>query len=404
MICRGHPLRALPCLALSALLVMHLASPRAASAQSTATWQRRADAALRSFLTHFWDEEQVYLRDRAANPRGISGYWTYAQGFDALLDGYERTRKPEYRELIGRFYEGQDRRRWLVPHYDDQAWMALALMRAFDLTGERRYLERAEALLGDLRLAWDTTCCGDRKGGVWWDRSHSQKATASNAGTALAAARLYQRTRRRADLRFAEQVYRFWRETMVNPATGQVADHIDPKGQVTWWRFTYNEGLMIGAAVELYRITRDPDYLEDAHRFARFMVAQETTPTRFGRVLHDGGNNQCGGDCHQFKGPAYRYLMLLYRLDPTHTEYFDVLRASAQAIWSLARNPETGLFAVSWAGPPMDQASVAQQSAAAMALNLYALHLSGAAQTPPARPTTKSTKESNQRSANSSQQ
>jgi predicted alpha-1,6-mannanase (GH76 family) len=57
---------------------------------------------------------------------------------------------------------------------------------------------------------------------------------------------------------------------MVNPVSFQVCDHINPDGTKVWWKFTYNEGLMIGASVELNEATGAAMYL----------------PTRIDRELH----------------------------------------------------------------------------------------------------------------------
>ena len=54
--------------------------------------------------------------------------------------------------------------------------------------------------------AWDTTCCGPVKGGVWWDTQHTQKATASNFGPVITAVQLFQRTNNNTYLAFAKQV------------------------------------------------------------------------------------------------------------------------------------------------------------------------------------------------------
>jgi hypothetical protein len=97
----------------------------------------------------------------------------------------------------------------------------------------------------------------------------------------------------------------------------------------------------------------------------------EVTSTKFGKILHDGSNTDCRGDCAQFKGPAYRYLSLLEGLTGS-AAYSAVLKASADAIWNLARNPSEDLFSVSWSGPSMSVFSEPQVAAAVMALNLFA--------------------------------
>ena len=330
----------------------------------------RADRALADFLLRFWNGGNQYL-DAAEPTSGQStGYWTYAQAFDALLDGVERTSGRHFGGLVRSFSLGQEARGWSSDFYDDENWMALALMRAFDLTNDRAYLDRAVTLFQDITLAWDNTSA--RPGGIWWDRAHTQKATASNAGPVITGARLTAKTGDMTHLAFARRVYDHWRATMVDTATYEVFDHVNPDGTIVRWRFTYNEGLMIGAALELYVATGESRFLSDAHSIAAAMVRDQTRSTAPGPVLFDGTNTGCGGDCAQFKGIGYRYLAALFRLDPSHSEYRPVLQGSAEALWTLARNTTTGLFSIDWAGPTMAAAITGQQSSATMALNLFA--------------------------------
>lgn len=342
-------------------------------AQTTpAAYHARADHALHSFLLKFWNGGRQYLRHRFPSDGSLTGYWTYAHGWDAVMDGVERTGGLDYSGWIETFYLGQNDAGWYSDFYDDECWMTLSLVRAFELTGEVKYLSRAQTLYADIMTGWDTNCCGNTRGGVWWDKAKTQKATASNAGAALAGARLYRFTGNTLYLAFAQQVYAFWYANMVNPSTGQVCDHFNPDGTKVWWRFTYNEGLMIGASLELHDATGTATYLSNAHRIAAYMVSQEVAGTRYGAVLHDGDNNGCGGDCHQFKGIGYRYLAQLYARDRTKAQYFNVLRNSAEAVWNLARETNSMLFSVSWAGPAQTSVDQPQMNAASMALNLFA--------------------------------
>ena len=354
---------------IAALALLACAGGRAL-AQTPEEFHLRADTALQSFLLKYWSQGHNYLRASYPDEGGRTGYWTFAQGFDALLDGVERTSGRRYAGLIETFYDAQAGRGWLVGHYDDECWMALALMRAHDLTGEDRYLQTAGDLFADIMEGWDTTCCGAVKGGLWWDKAHTQKATASNAGAVIAGARLFERTGEQAYLDFAEMAYDFWHANMVDPARHHVLDHIDPNGAKVDWKFTYNEGLMIGAGVELHRQTGEARYLNEARAIAGFLLSDETVSSTFGRVLSDGSNSSCGGDCHAFKGPAYRYLKLLHDISGSST-YRGVLKACVNSLWSLARSADHDLFSVSWTGPAMASFSEPQSAAAAMALNLY---------------------------------
>lgn len=341
-------------------------------AQVPADSHSQADQALQSYLLKFWSGSRQYLRNLFPSDGTLTGYWTYANGWDAVMDGVERTSGLRYSGWIETFFLGQDQRGWYANYYDDECWMTLALLRAHDLTGDSKYLVQAQVLYADIMNGWDTNCCGVVSGGLWWDKAHTQKATAANAGAALAGARLYRRTSNATYLNFAQQVYSFWYANMANASSGQVCDHMNTDGTKVWWRFTYNEGLMIGASVELNEATGNAAYLANAHRIAGYMVYNEVAATVYGSVLSDGNNTGCGGDCHEFKGPAYRYLARLYSRDTTRIQYYNVLRASANAVWNLARETNATIFSVSWAGPAQTNVDQAQQNAACTALNRFA--------------------------------
>jgi predicted alpha-1,6-mannanase (GH76 family) len=260
----------------------------------------------------------------------------------------------------------QNAKGWSRDFYDDENWMTLALIRAYDLEHQQKYLDEAKTLYADIEAAWDTTCCGAHPGGIWWDRPHTQKATAANAGPVIAGVRLAARTGNAAYLTFAKQVYAYWLANMVDPTTYAVVDHILPSGSVVKYTFTYNEGLMIGAGVALYGATQDATYLADADHIAGYMLSAETRNS----VLYDGTNTGCGGDCQQFKGIGFRYLSALQAVSP-HATYAAVLDASATAIWTDA-HASTGVFATDWAGPTVTTTSIDADSSATMALNLYA--------------------------------
>lgn len=342
----------------------------------------RADRALEALLLRYWDGSMEYLRADSSGP-GPAGYWIFAQAFDAVLDGAERSSGARYSGTIETLFLGQSARGFSRGFFDDETWMALALIRAFDTTKRQKYLDEAAKLVDDvIANGWDQSCCGPSPGGVWWDRQHTQKATASNAGPAIAAVRLAARKGNPSYLAFAQKVYAHWHAHMVDGNTHQVADHIDPKGGIAWWRFTYNEGLMIGAAVDLYGATKDPAYLADAQAIAGFLVAKESTPGPGGAVLFDGNNAKCAGDCAAFKGIGARYLTALDGVSPKQ-DYDGPLAASAAAIWTTARDPGNTLFGVDWVEAPMPPIPLASDASATMALAAWARRLGAMSPAPP---------------------
>jgi predicted alpha-1,6-mannanase (GH76 family) len=328
-----------------------------------------AGAALGATLVNFWIGADQYVKASPGNS-ALTGYWTYAQAWDAVLDGVQRTRGRRFAGLIPAFYEGQAARGWLDSSYDHEAWMTLALMRAFDLTGDRSYLDTAETIYKDIMAAWDTTCCAPHLGGIWRDKTKTQKDTGANAGAALAGARLATRTSKPEYLVFAKLIYAFWLGDMVEQPAFAVYDQLSANGQRVTGSRTYDQGVMIGAALELDAATGDAHYLGEAQGLGQYLISKATLASSVGPVLDDG--TPCIGDCAAWKGIGYRYLAALYRRDPTHKDYAQVLAGGANALWALARNPATSFFASSWAGPAPTGGAIEAQSSAAMALNLYA--------------------------------
>lgn len=382
----GPPLAAVAAAA-SCALACSTVSPRVAAPAGAAASElaARADAATVALIDRFWDGEAADFSARwtpAGGPsRERAGYWISAIAVHALLDGAARTGGGRALEVARAFLAAQDGRGWARDWFDDEAWMALALLRAHDLTGDAGLLARAAALVDDVaRGAPDATCCGTTPGGLWWDRAHTQKATAANAVPAIAAARLFERTGEARWLDLARATYAAWRRAAVDPATGQVADHVLPGGERIWWRFSYDGGAMVGAALALHRATGQPGYLDDARRYAAFLLSAQTRPTRFGPVLFDGA--ACDGDCEAFKGVTHRHLDALASSAPGVPGLAALLEADGEAIWSLARDGRSGIFGVDWGAPPGPGASLASQAAAATALNLAAAR---AARAPTAR-------------------
>lgn len=372
-------------------------------------------SSLESFLEKYWDESANYLYKNYPNnlDRSLSEYWNFAECYETVLNGIILT------DLIGNsqanaqlwtycenFYLGQSAIGWNRDYYDDMNWMTMSLMKAYFLSSGKvqaavekevvntiighdlskmkvpsylavqpdDYLSTAEGLYQQIMDAWDTTCCGNLLGGIWWDTAHTQKATAANAGPVIAGVYLYLATNNGTYLSFAEQVYSFWRNSMVNNSTFQVADHFDTQGNIVWWKYTYNEGLMISASIALHKITQDPAYLQTAQSIGNFMASSETIATSYGPVLNDGDNSQCTStDCPQFKMIGFTGLYTLNQVSPSPT-FQNVISASVNGIWNNAQLVSEQLFATAWQGPPPNATifNNAQESAAVSPLLLCA--------------------------------
>jgi predicted alpha-1,6-mannanase (GH76 family) len=301
----------------------------------------RADQALSALMLNFWG-------NIASNTTTYD--WMYAHYWDAVLDAAERRGPNAYAGAVRMFFELQQKRGWLDNFYDDENWITLALLHSYKVTQDATYLNQAKTVYADIMKAWDVTCCiPGHLGGMYWQKPNINKVTAINAGAVISGARLYEDTGDTTYLDFAKTVFDFWSANMVDTTTGHVYDGMDDSGTINKsWSFTYNEGLFIGAVVELAKATGDSSRLPLAHKVAGYMLASETETTSEGSILSDG---KCSGDGEMFKGIGARYLGELYAADPSHTEYRAFLQRSADAAWTLARDPATGNISCDWAGP-----------------------------------------------------
>jgi predicted alpha-1,6-mannanase (GH76 family) len=320
----------------------------------------RADEALARLMLNFWPT----LR---ANTTVFD--WSYAHYWDAVVDAAERRGGNAYSGTVRMFFELQNQRGWTDDYYDDENWVALALLHSYAVTHEAMYLDKAKLVYADIMKGWDETCCGAHLGGIFWHKPRDNKVTAINAGAVISGVRLYNFTKDQTYLDFAKKTYAYWSTYLVDPASGHVYDGVSTAGDVnTTWSFTYNEGLFIGAIVELYGVTHDATLLPLAHKVAGYMMKKEIETVSLGTILSDG---KCSGDGQMFKGVGARYLGELYALDPTHSEYRDFLHRSSDAAWTLARDAASGDISCDWQGP-FDSATGGVQSLGSAAVGLAA--------------------------------
>ncbi|MBX5465909.1 MAG: glycoside hydrolase family 76 protein [Firmicutes bacterium] len=176
-----------------------------------------------------------------------------------------------------------------VKFYDDNAWVGLDLVTAWQLTHRPQYLQRAEALFRYEETGWDP-----HGGGLFWNDRHLLRNTAANAPAAELAAELYSVTRRPQYLRWAMRLKAWEQRHLVNPKTGAVWDHLGRGATVDRHLLSYNQGAVIGADCALYRATHERAYLEAAAKTAAFVAHHWTAfdghrplATAFAGVLAD---------------------------------------------------------------------------------------------------------------------
>jgi predicted alpha-1,6-mannanase (GH76 family) len=316
----------------------------------------RLHGAMRRLLTFF---RPGLLRVRRGAWRTPTGHaWQPAVALEAVLTAYECTRDPAYGHVIAATFARYRGRR---SHYcDDDGWYLNAWLRAYDLTGHRPCLDEAESLFAAIAVFWDEQCGG----GVWWRRDRRYKNAVTNELFLLAAAGLHRRTGEAGYLDWAHRAWGWFDGSGMINADGLVNDGLGDdcrnNGGPTW---TYNQGVILGGLVELWRATGDAGLLDRARG-----VADAVTD----RLVHAGGvlrepsepvvDNR---DADAFKGIFALGLGRLAAVDAVDLDpapYRGFLVANADALATRAGDGRHG-YGPSWAGPSGPVNAATQASA-----------------------------------------
>jgi len=317
-------------------------SPSTGSSAAAADWSARADVAQRSLDHFFGTEWPQYLENSHPVGTGVPetfNYWWLAHVLDARLDAFERTGDTAWRDQAEETYRNIVERnggQLFNDYFDDMLWFALAILRLHHATGNASYRDDAVAIWDHVIAEGWNDAGGESL--AWRKQQLEYKNTPANGPLVILALRL-ERDVPGADAagrdfrRYATTAFAWLEATLVG-ADGFVEDGVNREGDGrvdTQWRFTYNQGLYVGAAVELARSTGDRAFLERAARTARVAIAELSD----GSVFRDEGE---GGDEGLFKGVFYRYLGELVDTlgEPERGEFDDFVRRGTDSLWETA--------------------------------------------------------------------
>lgn len=146
-------------------------------------------------------------------------------------------------------------------YYDDNAWMVMSLVETFEVLGDRKYLGWAEDTLKFVLSGEDEKLGG----GIYWKEAEkTSKNTCSNGPSAAAALAVYVHLRKPEYLEAAKRIYDWTKKNLQDPEDKLYFDNMNLDGKVDKMKWTYNTGLMLRTAIDLYRETKDDKYRQDA--------------------------------------------------------------------------------------------------------------------------------------------
>ncbi|MCD9018793.1 glycoside hydrolase family 76 protein [Parachryseolinea silvisoli] len=326
----------------------------------TFTWQPAADSSTSAFVSRYFNATYHVFNNTYDGQITWNDYWPEAHGLDVLVDAYARTGDDVYKQAIYDFYEGVRQKNWYSDnwkneYYDDMGWHGLAHLRAFEATGDARYEESARNLWHWITEGW-TEFDG---GGIKWrdtdDEAGNSKGIPANGPAAIIAARRYQKYPDEVidglnNLQWAQRIYDWMKYNRTVLATGRVYEKFnDTNGD-----YSYDVGTFIGAALELYNITKERVYLNDAIKVANYHIGANINTNN--RVMTDFGEqsgNGGGHDVNLFKGIFVRYFTLLIQHpdlpETAKTRYISFLQNNANYLWAYGTDKSAGIkFSYSW--------------------------------------------------------
>ena len=346
-----------------------------------AYWNQMADGMVQALIKNFWGANfegyaERYYFNYGSNLSDMSThhYWPQAHAMDVLVDAYMRTNDSQYKEFyplwwIGapKFNNGPKKEDpWWNPFVDDMEWIALAQIRMFESCGNKDYIAKARQLYDDwIWPTWGPENEAPWYGGITWKTDvNKSKNACSNGPAAIIAARLYQfydkagfkdSKKREAYLAEAVKIYAWLKRNLYDLETGAIRDNMNLAGRIDPAVYTYNPGTFIGAAHELYQITGDKQYIDDAIHAANYVVDNMSN--------NDGIlSNSTHGDGGLFHGIFFRYFVKLINNKDVPTEvrkkYHVYLTHLATIMAEQGVNPSTMLYGGRWREAPGKEEAV----------------------------------------------
>lgn len=292
------------------------------------------------------------------------GWWNNANALTGLIDYIKVTGDRTFQFVIDTTYEKNKNAfegNFCNEFLDDTGWWGLAWVDAYDLTGNQKYLQTAERTAECMQKYIDGTCGG----GVFWSNARNYKNAITNELFIKLAAALHNRIN--GDTKYLDWATQIWRwfdaSGMINNGN-LINDGLNTEGDcknnngITW---TYNQGVILGALVQLNKATGDGNYLNRARTLAN--AATSSTYLNHNGVLHEPCDHDaidCGGDAQTFKGVFARNLGELNEALSDHP-YSNYIRNNGETI---GRNGNTyNQFGLHYEGPFEFFSTATQQSA-----------------------------------------
>jgi len=170
-------------------------------------------------------------------------------------------------------------------YYDDNDWIGIELLRIYRLTREPSLLSTAEAIMSFEMAGWQAGPALGCPGGLPFSNlpGNTVRNTITTGPAVELAVQLYRLTRQSQYLQFALVAYNWVRACLLEPGN-LYGDHVNRRGVLEPHLWSYTQGVMIGAGTLLYQATGYGGFLYQARQTAAAALAY-FTPERLGEEI-----------------------------------------------------------------------------------------------------------------------
>ena len=311
-----------------------------------------------------FDEQHkvTYLasEDQANTPNQFSYLWPYSGTFSAVNALFEATHDKKYQKLLDprvlpgleEYFDIQRTPNAYSSYiqtaptsdrfYDDNVWLGIDFTDIYQITQEKRYLDKAQLIWKFIESGTDSLLGG----GIYWcEQKKESKNTCSNAPGSVLALKLFKATNDSIYFRQGKELYEWTQKNLQDSTDYLYFDNIGLDRKIGKAKYAYNSGQMMQAAALLYQITKQRNYLEDAQNIAeachKHFFTHFTSPNGQTFQLLKKGNIW-------FTAVMLRGFIELYQIDHNKT-YLTDFQKSLDYAWHHARD-ERGLFQTDWSG------------------------------------------------------
>ncbi|MDB6076435.1 MAG: hypothetical protein JWO82_182 [Akkermansiaceae bacterium] len=265
-------------------LALQMPTPARAIGFAGSAEETRAMEVSEYIQKNYWDQRRNLYMDKPGK-QDPTAIWGGGIVFSSLVAAARHDKK--YLGLVRDYFRGLDSywdSKTKIPGYepvptagnandkyfDDNAWMVLTFLEAYELTGDMKYLKRAKETLAFVLTGWDDKAGG----GIWWHVAHKDDAknTCINAPAALGCFKLSKFSDAKTAAQLIEQGKKIvdWTVKVLQAPNGLFMDNIKVStGVINRGTLTYNSALMQRCFIWLHASTKKQEYLDQAVRIGK---------------------------------------------------------------------------------------------------------------------------------------